>query len=297
MDVAARASGTIRVLAAACIGWLAYRVGWRLRVVRRNLARHKAALGIDEAGVEALARAHYTHLGRALVTTAALPAPAAALHARAPVALPKALLDELSEGGVIVCSAHLGLWELALPLVAAALSPRMRAASLVVYKPLHAAALDAWLRARRATAAKVPLLPARGSWRALLGALEAGGVVGLVPDQRPGPGRGRAARFLGAEALFDDGIGRLHEATGAPVWLVLAVCREGGAREGLDVSWTQLAPRQRSNTPRTPGDAAGAVVERYAAALERAVVQHPAQYLWVHDRWKDVPAPGVEMAA
>ena len=53
--------------------------------------------------------------------------------------------------------------------------------------------------------------------QALRRALWAGGMVGMVADQRPSRS-GVAATFLGQGVEFSPGLATLHDETGCPVW-------------------------------------------------------------------------------
>ena len=62
-------------------------------------------------------------------------------------------------------SAHVGLWELLPRAVAPHLPAAARQHGLLVYRPLHNAAVDRWLRRRRARAAGMPLVADHGRRR------------------------------------------------------------------------------------------------------------------------------------
>lgn len=210
-------------------------------------------------------------------------------------------------GGVIVCSAHLGMWEL----VPAVLSPhvptRARRHGLIVYHPLRDASLDSWLRSRRSAAAGgMSLCAADGSLRLLRRALALGGMVGLVADQRPAPGHAAVpAAFLGHNVGFSPGMEALHRATGAPVWFAAVLVEpssNGDDNNGMHLRLylERLAPRT-TIAPRTPLAtevttyavsteahaplACQTLVQCYADAVSRLVRLAPTQYYWLHRRF------------
>lgn len=283
--------------AASLLGWGVYASRWRRGVVRANLELHADFLGCTGArAVRALVRRSYDHLA---LVAASLLFPSAFLATApglAPPALPRRLLAQLREGPVIISTAHVGVWELVPHALSRALSPGCRAASVIVYQPLHSAALNALVLGRRRRCG-IELLPARGSWPRLVQVLEAGGVVGIVGDQRPHRSEGRALqRFLGRDVPFDDGIGRLHALTGAPVWFVAVLRGGAGERRRLVPHFAELSDdgaraHCSADCPRLAGarsPACGdAVMRRYAQALTECVVRAPEQYMWAHRRWRD----------
>lgn len=265
---------SVCVVAGCAVGWLAWSLGWRWKVVIRNIARHAVVLDLDEAGVRSTARAHYVHLGIVLAVLVRLHT--LNVEAIVSTALPPKLLGQLERGGVIICSAHVGLWELVPLLVARSLSPRARRQSRVAFRPLHSPAWNAWL-CRQRGAARIPFVPAKGSWVELVEALARGGVVGLMADHRPRAHTAVRVPFLGGEEAFEDGLSRLHAATRAPVWFI-SVLRSPGWALRADVRWSEL--QEAGST-----GAGNGVLAWYAGQVERAIRQAPSQYYWVHDRW------------
>jgi lauroyl/myristoyl acyltransferase len=280
---------------------------WRLKFLRSN-ARMVASGRQFEC-------AAYEHLGCALVLALLPPERAAQLGRAARVdtgghqAL-ESLRHDLGAGGVVLCTAHVGVWEM-LPGVLAPLLPLHTCGqALCIYRPLHDPWLDAFLRVRR-RASGLTLLPSQGSLPQLCDAVEAGGAVGLVADQRPSARRGAvAARFLGRAAAFSPGLGLLHRRTGAPVWFAALMLepkppRAADARpEGpqhaatgpaLRLHLDRLAPRAAPmSAPAAPesdpddelkvegGDCArlAALTQAYADALHQLVTREPAAYFW-----------------
>jgi lauroyl/myristoyl acyltransferase len=199
----------------AFIGRIALRVApWRRSVLRGNLKRTRAfRRGFasnhsdddnthQEAELECRA---YEHLGSALLLTLQCSAKVeASLALHADDAQLAAFQADCSRSGVVVTSAHHGLWEL-LPSVLSRLVPsHARARTRIVYRPLHDRPLDAWLRCRRERSAHVELIPDRGSLGRLRESLTSGGVVGLLCDQRPRQGAERPGAAEGCGRLQDD---------------------------------------------------------------------------------------------
>jgi len=264
------------------LGALLYSSGWRRATTRSNVAMHALYIGCGSAEAQhRVVRGAYEHL--ALVFVSLLGLPRLLPHIAPPPALPRRLLLQLEQGAVIICSAHVGLWELVPHAISHALCPAARAASLIVYQPLHNGSADRFVLGRRQLSG-IRLAPVRSSWPHLLGALRAGGIVGILGDQRPRRSRElKPRRFLGRATPFDDGVGRLHAETGAPVWFVAILIDSGRSLVPLFVELTRDDDRATLDR-RSTGEA---VVDRYAQAVSDAAVRWPEQYLWSHRRWKE----------
>lgn len=261
---------------------LAAEVGARLRrffprewaVVEDNAARIRPGAGSAEH--RALARAVFRHF--AMCFTDRLVANRRAREAERMVAgveggehLEAALAPER---GVVLLTAHLGNWELAGRVGAAATRRRLH----VVMEPEHDARVEALLggadgavsvvRRRRPTDA----LP-------LVAALRRHELVAMQGDRALGTPADARADFFGAPAAFPLGPFVLARATGAPVLPVFCVLErdrryrlvlgapvtvgQGGEREGL-LGWV--------------------------VALERMVRAHPEQWFNFFDCWRPGPA-------
>tara|TARA_B110001452_G_scaffold206398_1_gene176483 strand:+ start:1905 stop:2294 length:390 start_codon:yes stop_codon:yes gene_type:complete len=124
-------------------------------------------------------------------------------------------------------------------------------------------------------------------------ALRAGGLVGMLPDQRPSHA-GVPATLLGHAVEFSPGLATLHQDTGAPVWFALLLLdgAVGSSPPRLRFHLARLTPRvEPMPTERIDGrdGASGAALVRaYADALSDAIESHPEQFFWWHRRF----APG-----
>ena len=257
---------------------------WRLRILRANLG----IAGLLSDPTVSLERAVYEHFGEALVLALLPPHRALRLVARAPDgAHAEADFEaDCREGGVLVCSAHVGVWEL-LP---AALSPhtstRSKTHGFLVYRPLHNSCLDRWLLRRRKRAAGIACLSASGSHAALRRALCLGGIVGIVPDQRPADRQTSVtATLFGQPSAFSPGLTVLHRETGAPVWFAAMLVDHSSGSTRLRLHLERLAARAEAEAPLTVGSSAVELMQRYADVLSSLVRRAPAQYLWFHRRW------------
>jgi KDO2-lipid IV(A) lauroyltransferase len=188
-----------------------------------------------------------------------------------------ALKAVLAQGrGAILASPHLGAWEV-IGLYCSSLGVPITS----LYRPPRIAELGPIMRrGREALGAR--LVPADQSGvRALMGALRAGQLVGVLPDQDPGRDHGIFAPFFGIEANTMTLLSRLAQKTGAPVFLVYAERLAGG-------TGYRVVCRRCSSAINT-----GTLEESSAAlnaAVETAIRAVPAQYLWSYKRFKTRPA-------
>lgn len=268
------------------LAWLA---GSVLRIRRAQVEAALLATGVasDARGASHLARDVYGSLGTGLSELLWLagrrPAALDDLYSVAPGSA-EALAGALARGrGAIVVTAHTGNWDLAACATARHLASTGKGPLHVVTKRLHWRALDrTWqrLRAERGVA----LVDARGALGAARAALARGEVVAMLVDQAPERARGVATLpFLGKPALHDLAPAVLASRTGAPLVTALSH-RTPEGRHVLEVVRVVDAPA----ASRTAQIAATTAV---AAAVEAHVRRHPAQWLWLHRRWKGVASP------
>lgn len=173
--------------------------------------------------------------------------------------------DALQRGrGIIFLTPHLGCFEIT------ALYYAARHPISVLYRPPRKAWLAPLVHTGRSRG-QVKLAPTnlRGV-RGLFNALKQNEAIGILPDQVPGRGEGEWASFLGRPAYTMTLVGRLAEATQAPVLLAF----------GERLSWGRgyvihIQPFTETPTPLALN-----------AAIEQLVRQRPEQYLWSYQRHK-----------
>ncbi len=178
--------------------------------------------------------------------------------------------------GVIVAAPHLGCWELLNYWLAA------RTPLAIVYRPPRNPHLEPFLVKARG-ALEVEQVRAEGSGvRTLYRRLNAGGVVGILPDQQPKQGEGQFAPFFGVEALTMVLVPRLAERTGATVVFAFAERLPHG--EGFRI---HVLP--------APDGIANADLRVACTALNRGVEtcveRAPLQYQWHYKRYSIRPDP------
>lgn len=178
--------------------------------------------------------------------------------------------------GVIFLTPHLGGFEVA----GQFLAYHMKVT--IMYRQPRLAWLDPVLRFGRAQGrAQLTTADTRGV-RALLKALKRGEAIGLLPDQVPAQGHGVLADFFGHPAYTTTLIGKLQQATGAPI--VVMCTRRLPAAAGFELTFHPLPSA-------LPSDNAGAA-RALNAFQEEVILRCPEQYLWSYNRYKNpIDAP------
>ena len=175
--------------------------------------------------------------------------------------------------GVLLLVPHHGNWEL-LCLWLQARSPSDRPFT-ALYRPMRDPRVDEWVRARR-TRSGAQLVPTDGAGlRALLRALRAGGVVGVLPDQVPPRGAGALAPFHGRDAWTMTLVRSLVRRCAPEEMAATALHTSTGYRIRL----LPVAAALGHADPRTAAAALNSTVERCIALA-------PEQYQWAYKRYR-----------
>jgi len=175
--------------------------------------------------------------------------------------------------GVLFATAHLGNWELS------AYAHALLAAPMdIVVRPLDNPRLDALVERRRGLSGN-SIIGKQEYARAILKALAANRAVGILVDQNSAADAGVFVDFFGVKACAGVGFAKLAARSGAAVIPGFAVWEESEKRYVL-----RFCPPVEIT-----GDAARDT-QAVQSEIERAVRQHPDQWLWIHRRWKTRPA-------
>jgi KDO2-lipid IV(A) lauroyltransferase len=183
----------------------------------------------------------------------------------------KKVLD--SKSGSILATAHVGDWETGSavlpwigfdPFYAVAKPPKNRPFSVHLQR----------VRERRG----VRLLPRRGSMQHAPAILRAGGMLGLLLDQRARR-RPVFASFFGRRARCDRSAAVLLKRLRAPI--VFAACYRTASPWRWRFSASEvLWPEDLE------GQSVEAITELVNRGLERLILAAPEQYFWLHDRYR-----------
>ena len=260
---------------------LAFSLGIRRRVALENLAVAFPEKSGDER--VALARENYLHLGRSAAEFLRSPALTdEELFARIDPGGYEEVVGHIAKTGCIVATAHLGNFELF-----GAWAARRGVALTIVTRRLKGSANRGWTGTRGESGVK-ELHSGAASFVKLLRAKQG---LAILIDQNMLPKRAVFAPFFGRLAATTPAPAVLSERTGAPVMLALLVKQDDGRyRVHLE------GPFHFERT----GAGRQADVLRFTALLnarlEAQVRAHPAQWFWVHRRFKTRPpcegAPG-----
>ncbi|MFM8734314.1 MAG: lysophospholipid acyltransferase family protein [Pirellulales bacterium] len=127
------------------------------------------------------------------------------------------------------------------------------------------------------------ILPKKGSAPDVAQVLDENGAIGLLGDQAAGP-KGCWVDFFGRPASVHKAIGVFALSASAPV-MVCSATRRGGLFD-YDLRVEGIAD-PALGTAETAG--LRELSQWYTTLLERAIRRQPAQYWWVHRRWRGAP--------
>ncbi|MGD9722676.1 MAG: lysophospholipid acyltransferase family protein [Pirellulales bacterium] len=188
------------------------------------------------------------------------------------------ILACFDERPLIMISGHYGNFELSGYVLALLGFP-----SFTVARPLDNPNLDRFINAFRARTGQY-ILAKKGSAHEVAGVLNAGGTLALLGDQYAGP-KGCWVEFFGRKASSHKAVALFTLGGNAPAMFCFAR-REGRAMRHVMGADGILDPLTMPAHMRT----VPAVTQWYTDRLERTIRQAPAQYWWLHRRWRD-PRP------
>ncbi len=253
----------------------------RRRVILDNLRRVYGDTQ-DEAGIVALAQAHYGHLwklfGEFLRDRWLSPAQQQALIR---IENQEAFADAHAQGkGVLLLTGHFGNWEVA-TVAGIGGFPEMRGRFHFVRRALKPEWFDR-LVTRRFQKAGFGVLPKRGSLDLMLDRLAQGDAIVFAFDQHASPPDGISVDFFGTPAWTFKSLAIIALATGAPV-VPATSWRDADGRHVLRFEAPIPLVDHASTT-----EAIRLTTRAFNAALELLVLRRPEQWYWVHRRWKNV---------
>ena len=127
------------------------------------------------------------------------------------------------------------------------------------------------------------ILPKKGSAPDVALVLEENGAIGLLGDQAAGP-KGCWVDFFGRPASVHKAIGVFSLTSAAPVMVCSATRRGGLFDYDLRLEGTADPAQGTAETADLH-----ALSQWYTTLLEDAIRREPAQYWWVHRRWREQP--------
>jgi KDO2-lipid IV(A) lauroyltransferase len=169
--------------------------------------------------------------------------------------------------GVILVTGHCGNWELT------ALALARAAGGLgVVARPIENPYLNRVIEKVRSRYGST-VIHKKGALRAMMSMLKSGGSVGILMDQSVLPQEGVLIGFLGMPAWTSRMPAAIAKRTSSPV-LPIFIRRSGRGHEVTIYPEVELSGDEAGDTARLSG------------YLENYITENPAEWLWIHRRWK-----------
>ena len=179
--------------------------------------------------------------------------------------------------GVLLYTGHFGFWE-----INALVHALMLAPMAVLARPLDNPLLHHLLETVR-TRTGNSVFYRRGAIRRVLRALEANQAVAFLIDQHMQPADAVYVEFFNRPAATTSALAALALRTGAPVVPVFALPLPGGR--------FRMVYEHPVEPPNADDEhAITEFTQRCTDVLEMYVRRYPELWLWMHRRWRDVPA-------
>jgi KDO2-lipid IV(A) lauroyltransferase len=264
--------------------FVAYHVmRWHRELATRNLANAFPEKSPDERA--ALLKQSYINLGQTLAETFwGFGASAEQLAQRVAIENPEVIERYIAaKVPVVVLTAHVCNWEWLLPGTAAQFGIPIDA----VYKPLRVASLDKFIRDTRSRFGGKPI-PIQSFLFELMRRAGEARAYAMVADQTPPRNMDKYwTRFLNQDTAFFTGADKIARFLDAPV-IYIAMRRVSKGHYSVRVHVLVEPPYDYDDDLQ--------VVERYARRLELEIRANPADWLWVHNKWKyPKPAASADM--
>ena len=249
--------------------------GTRRRIALRNLALCLPEL--SQAQRERLAREHFQWLGRSILERGLLWYASPERLKRLIHVEGDVLLAERSDRPVMWLVPHF----MALDVAGVAVLLFQKRKGISIYQEQSDAVMDAAIRRGRLRLGNAEIFPRDDSAKALLRAIRRGDAFFNLPDMDFGERDAAFVPFFGVPAATLLAPSRLARALNMVVQPVVAEALPGGAgyRVRFLPAWTEF-----------PSDDAFADTAAMNAWIEAEIRRNPAQYLWVHKRFKTRPA-------
>lgn len=207
------------------------------------------------------------------------------IRARIEVSGEEVVKQALERGkGVLVLIAHFGNYDL-MGLFASRL---LGYPVTIITKTLKNQRLnELWWELRQKAGLKT--LPSHNAYRACVRALRRNELVGFMLDQNRPSGQGVFVDFFGKPASTTPGLAMMSAQTGAPVVPVF-MRRMPDGRHVLEARPVIEPPPDRKE------ETLRACTAAYTKIIEDEIRRDPAQWMWLHKRWKSRPADEAESA-
>jgi KDO2-lipid IV(A) lauroyltransferase len=256
---------------------LMYRVDKRHRRVALENLEQAFGPELGSAQRDRLVREVYRHFCRMIIEMLHIPRKLRLTTWRRYIRLAghEAIITRVLDGGpTILLTGHYGNWEMAGYVFGVFGIPPYSVA-----RTLDNPYLDRFIRSFRERTGQ-RLIAKKGGSEEMVRVLERGGTLSFLADQDAGP-KGLFVEFFGRPASTFKAIALLAMEHDAPVFV-------GGARR-LGSGFRYEVRCECMLRPADYGADLRGFTQDYTRGLERAIRRDPAQYLWLHRRWKNQP--------
>jgi KDO2-lipid IV(A) lauroyltransferase len=259
-------------------GYFAYVVVYRILRWRRRLAATNIANAFPEKTAEEreeILQQSYRNLGRFLAEALwGWNANADALASHVRFVNPELISRFTAQGqSVVLLAAHFCNWEWLLLTAGGVLHVPIDA----VYKPQRMKGIDEFLRARRARFGGNPI-PHQNFMFEVMKRKKDVRAYALVADHTPKHDEEKHwTRFLNQDTAFFVGADKIAKILKAPV-IYVAMRRDAPSYYSVELKLLAEPPYDRDSGPE--------IVERYVRTLEDEIRRSPADWLWLHRKWK-----------
>jgi len=257
---------------ATVLGTLAFGVAYK----ERRRAMEQLAFALPEVNARATCRHMFIHLARCVLELGHLPQ----LLEETPLTdAQRALLDAaFAEGrGIVAVTGHIGNWEFLAQVLAKAGYPVS-----AIAKPLYDPRLTQWIDAERsANGGRIIWRGETGAARDMLRVFRQNGLLALLIDQDTKV-EGAFVPFFSRPAFTPTGAAQLALRMQAPM-IVMWTHRDAHGRHQVPLD--RLIPPNIEAT----AQAVITLTADLTARLEQAIRMQPAQWVWIHPRWKRQP--------
>ena len=251
----------------------------RRRVVMENLRRVFGDV-LPKEEIVRLAQAYYAHFIRFLIEVVRFPFMSAARRKRwiRVENMESPVRANANGKGILILTGHFGNWEAA-TVAGIGQFAEYHGKFHFVRRLLKPALLNAFVT-WRFTRAGFGTIAKRGSLDTILELLSQGAAIVFVFDQHASGRESVVVDFFGQPAGTFKSLAIIAQATGVPV-IPASSWREPDGTHVLRFE-EPLPSIENENT----SEAIRQNTRAYNAALERMLLRHPEQWIWMHKRWK-----------
>lgn len=258
---------------AALLGRIAYGIGIRRNVTRKNVAF--AYPNLTQSERTHIERASYVNLAIVFCEFLYLRfASGQSIRKKLHVSNQEVLDDAMSEGrGVIVLSGHLANWEW----IAISLALQLNKPIRLVIKNQRSRRADRFLQNMRSRFGNTVVVA--GNVRGLFAALGRSELLAVLADQAA-PASSIRVPFFGARVPTFEGVARIALRSRSPIVFV----RSWRTPDGYGCEFERI---DYSDIAEADANAVERLTARHTEVLEQAIRRTPVQWVWQHKRWKD----------